>query len=129
MRFAGRFRWCFFSSWDLQDVSADGFIARGICRAFPLVFFFVMRFAGRFRWCFFSPCDLQEQNHRSGNVPPSWRNKIFAMETFLHAGGTKSSRWKPSSTLEEHNHRDGNLPPRWRNKIIAMETFLHAGGT
>jgi len=26
------------------------------------------------------------------------------METFLHAGGTKSSRWKPSSNLEEENN-------------------------
>ena len=33
LRFAGRFRWCFFSSWDLQEVSADVFIGHGICRA------------------------------------------------------------------------------------------------
>ena len=39
MGFAGRFRWCFFWPWDLQDVSADGFFAHGICRTVPLVFF------------------------------------------------------------------------------------------
>jgi len=75
------------------------------------------------------PSNLEQQNHRSGNLPPRWRNKIITVETFLHAGGTKSSRWKPSSTLEEQNHRSGNLPPRWRNKIIVVETSLQAGGT
>jgi hypothetical protein len=32
------------------------------------------------------------------------------MKTFLQSGGTKSSRWKPSSKLEEQNHRGGNAP-------------------
>jgi hypothetical protein len=49
MRFAGRFRWCFFSSWDLQDVSADGFFAHAVCRTVSLMVFLSMRFAGRFR--------------------------------------------------------------------------------
>jgi hypothetical protein len=42
------------------------------------------------------------------------------METFLHDGGTKSSRWKRSSDLEEENHRGGHVPPIWRRKIIVF---------
>ena len=49
MGFAGRFRWCFYCPWDLQGVSADVFIAHGICKAFPLVFLLPMGFARRFR--------------------------------------------------------------------------------
>ena len=75
------------------------------------------------------PWDLLQENHRDGNVPPNWRKKIIAMETFLQSGGRKSSRWKRSSNLEEENHRDGNVPPIWRDKIIVMETFLQSGGT
>jgi hypothetical protein len=71
---------------------------------------------------------LEEENHRGGNVPPNWRKKIIAMETFLQFGGRKSSRWKRSSKLEEENHRGGNVPPNWRKKIIAVETFLQFGG-
>jgi hypothetical protein len=74
-------------------------------------------------------CNLEDGKNHDGNLPPSWRNKIITVETFLQSGGTKSSRWKPSSKLEEQNHHDGNLPPIWRNKIIAMETFLQSGGT
>jgi hypothetical protein len=46
LRFAGRFRWCFFCSWDLQGDSAGVFFAHGICRAIPLMFFLSMGFAG-----------------------------------------------------------------------------------
>ena len=49
--------------------------------------------------------NLGEENHRDGNVPPIWRKKIIAMETFLRFGGRKSSRWKRPSNLEEENHR------------------------
>jgi uncharacterized membrane protein YqaE (UPF0057 family) len=49
MGFAGRFRWCFYWSWDLQGVSADVFIGHGICRTFLLMFLLDMGFAGRFR--------------------------------------------------------------------------------
>jgi len=48
-RFAGRFRWCFYWSWDLQDDFADVFIGRGICRTISLMFLLVVGFAGRFR--------------------------------------------------------------------------------
>jgi len=60
LQIAGRFRWCFYWPWDLQDVSAGVFIAHGICRAFPLVFLLFMGFAGRFRWCFYWPWDFQD---------------------------------------------------------------------
>ena len=72
--------------------------------------------------------NLEDKNHRDGNLPPNWRNKIIAVEMSLQAGGRKSSRWKCSSKLEQQNHRGGNVPPIWRKKIIAMETFLQAGG-
>jgi hypothetical protein len=45
MGFAGRFRWCFYWSWDLQDVSADVFIGHGICRAAFIVIKSVEQFS------------------------------------------------------------------------------------
>jgi uncharacterized membrane protein YwzB len=52
MGIAGRFRWCFYWSWELQGVSVDVFIGHGNCRAFPLMFLLVMGIAGRNSSCF-----------------------------------------------------------------------------
>jgi hypothetical protein len=35
--------------------------------------------------------NLEGEKHRDGNVPPIWREKNIAMETFLQSGGRKSS--------------------------------------